>query len=42
MALAWAGMMLPLQGIRKKIRAAKEKELDWCNRALIIARDELT
>ena len=39
--LAWAGMMLPLYGIRKKIRAAKEKELDWCNRALIIARDEL-
>ena len=39
--LAWAGMMLPLSGIRKKIRIAKEKELEWCNRALKVARDEL-
>ena len=40
-ALAWVGLMLPLRGIRKKIRIAKENELDWCQRALKIARDEL-
>jgi len=39
--MAWAGMMLPLRGIRKKIRAAKDKELDWCRQTLKIARDEL-
>lgn len=39
--LAWAGMMLPLRGIRKKTSAAKNKELDWCRQALKIARDEL-
>lgn len=39
--LAWAGMMLPLRGIRKKIRIAKENEIDWCQRALKIARDGL-
>ncbi|MGI9235417.1 MAG: hypothetical protein ACR2RD_17425 [Woeseiaceae bacterium] len=39
--LAWAGLMLPLRGIRKKMRAAKEKELNWCKIALKTARDEL-
>ena len=33
--------MLPLSGIRKKIRAAKDRELDWCRRTLKIARDEM-
>lgn len=40
-ALAWAGLMLPLRGIRKKIRTAKEKELEWCRLTLKTARDEL-
>ena len=39
--LAWAGMMLPLSGIRKKLKAAKDKELDWCRQTLKTARDEL-
>jgi len=39
--LAWAGLMLPLRGIRKKIRAAKVRELDWCRSALRAARDAL-
>ena len=33
--------MLPLRGIRKKIKAAKEQELDWCRLTLKSARDEL-
>lgn len=40
-AMAWAGMMLPLRGIRRKITIAKRKELDWCDQALIRARDDL-
>jgi hypothetical protein len=39
--LAWLGLMLPLRGIRKKIREAKDQELDWCRRALIRERDDL-
>ena len=39
--LAWAGMMLPLRGIRRKIRVAKDQELDWCRQTLKITRDEL-
>ncbi len=39
--LAWAGLMLPLRGIRRKIRAAKDQELDWCRRALIRERNDL-
>lgn len=39
--LAWAGLMLPLRGIRRKIREAKDQELDWCRRALIGERDDL-
>ncbi|MCZ6890376.1 MAG: hypothetical protein O7H39_17950, partial [Gammaproteobacteria bacterium] len=38
---AWIGLMLPLRGIRKKIRAAKDKELDWCRQALKTARNEM-
>lgn len=41
MMLAWAGMMMPLRGIRKKIRAAKDRELDWCRQSLMAARDKL-
>ncbi len=33
--------MLPLSGIRKKIRAARDRELDWCRQTLKIARDEM-
>jgi hypothetical protein len=39
--LAWVGLMLPLRGIRRKIREAKDRELDWCRRALIRERDNL-
>jgi hypothetical protein len=39
--LAWIGMMLPLRGIRKKIRAAKDQELDWCRQSLKVSRDTL-
>ena len=38
---AWLGMMLPLRGIRKKIRATKEQELDWCSNNLRLSRDSL-
>ena len=33
-AIAWLGLILPLRSIRKKIRAAKERELDWCRQHL--------
>lgn len=39
--LAWIGLMLPLRGIRKKIRVAKDRELDWCRRSLKASRDRL-
>ena len=39
--LAWIGMMLPLRGIRKRIRAAKDQELDWCRKSLKASRDGL-
>jgi hypothetical protein len=39
--LARMGMMLPLSGIRRKIRVAIDQELDWCRQALKIARDEM-
>jgi len=39
--LAWVGMMLPLRGIRKKIRAAKYQELEWCRQSLMASRDAL-
>ena len=39
--LAWLGLMLPLRGIRKKFRAAKDKELEWCRQNLKVARDAL-
>lgn len=38
---AWFVLMLPLRGIRTKIRVAKDRELDWCQQALRAARDEL-
>lgn len=38
---AWIGLMLPLRGIRKNIRIAKEEELDWCQQALKRARVQL-
>ena len=39
--VAWIGLMLPLRGIRKKIRAAKDQELDWCRQSLKTSRDAL-
>ncbi|MDJ0759473.1 MAG: hypothetical protein QNJ19_08735 [Woeseiaceae bacterium] len=39
--LAWIGMMLPLRGIRKQIKAAREQELDWCEKRLRASRDTL-
>ena len=38
---AWIGLMLPLSGIRKKIKVAKEQELNWCNESLKNARDQI-
>jgi len=38
---AWIGLMLPLSGIRKKIKLAKEQELDWCTQALKNARNQI-
>ena len=38
---AWVGLMVPLRGIRRKIRVAKSQELDWCRQTLKSARDEL-
>ena len=40
-ALAWIGLMLPLRGIRRKIRVAKKQELDWCRQSLKAARNAL-
>jgi hypothetical protein len=39
--LAWIGLMLPLRGIRKKFRAAKDQELEWCRKKLKASRDAL-
>ena len=39
--LAWIGMMLPLRGIRKTIKAARQQELDWCEQRLRASRDAL-
>ncbi len=39
--LAWVGLMLPLRGVRKKIKAAKKRELDWCRKRLLSSRDAL-
>jgi hypothetical protein len=38
---AWAGLLLPLRGIRKQINRAKDRELDWCRQAMQDARDRL-
>jgi hypothetical protein len=37
----WIGLMLPLSGIRRRIKIAKGEELAWCHHALRIARDAL-
>jgi hypothetical protein len=34
-------MMLPLRGIRRKIRVAKNEELEWCRQSLGSSRDAL-
>ncbi|MDH5618529.1 MAG: hypothetical protein OEZ11_07800 [Gammaproteobacteria bacterium] len=39
--LAWIGLMLPLRGIRKKIKAARNQELDWCRQHMVMSRDAL-
>jgi len=39
--LAWIGLMLPLRGIRKQIRIAKDQELDWCEQRVRESRDAL-
>ncbi len=39
--LAWIGLMLPLRGIRRKFKAAKGQELDWCRQSLMTSRDSL-
>ena len=38
---AWIGLMLPLRGVRTRIRATKAAELDWCREALKQSRDTL-
>jgi len=39
--LAWTGMMLPLRGIRGKIKTAKKEELQWCRDSLKRSRDSM-
>ncbi len=39
--LAWIGLMLPLRGIRRKFKAAKDQELEWCRERLKVSRDAL-
>ena len=39
--LAWIGLMLPLRGIRRKFKAAKNQELEWCRKSLKVSRDAL-
>ena len=39
--LAWIGLMLPLREIRKKFRAGKDQELEWCRKHLKTSRDAL-
>ena len=39
--LAWIGLMLPLRGLRRKFKAAKDKELEWCTKSLKASRDVL-
>jgi hypothetical protein len=40
-ALAWIGLMLPLRGIRRKFKATKDQELEWCRKSLKVSRDAL-
>lgn len=39
--ISWLVLMLPLRSVRRKIRTAKERELDWCRQRLRLARDAL-
>ncbi len=39
--LAWTSLMLPLRGIRRKIRVARSEELDWCRQRIMPSRDAL-
>lgn len=39
--LAWIGMMLPLRGIRGKIKTAEKQELQWCRDSLVRSRDSM-
>jgi len=39
--IAWAALLLPLRGLRRRIRKAKQAELDWCRAALERERDAL-
>jgi hypothetical protein len=39
--LAWMGLMLPLRGIRRRVKAAKAEELDWCRQSMRDGRDAL-
>ena len=39
--LAWIGLMLPLRGIRRKFKATKNQELEWCRKSLKASRDAL-
>ncbi len=39
--LAWIGLMLPLRGIRRKFKATKNQELEWCRGRLKVSRDAL-
>ena len=39
--LAWIGMMLPLRGIRGRIKTVKKQELQWCKEKLKRSRDSM-
>ena len=39
--LAWIGLMLPLLGIRRKFKSAKNQELEWGRQRLKASRDAL-
>ena len=41
MLIATIGLMLPLLGVRERIRATKSREIDWCDVRLRSARDAL-
>ncbi len=39
--LAWVGLMLPLWGIRRSIRVARDREIEWVDRQVRDSRDAL-